>query len=230
MPDISYNVIKRPRRKTACIVIRPGNDIDVLVPPYMTARQIERLVHDKAGWIHKKLHFNEHVRARPQPRKFREGETLIFAGAPLQLSIRPGRHAVRAEDETILVHLPRHDPLKYEEIVRRKLTGWYRKQALEHLEERVAHYSAIIGQAPTKVGVKSYKSRWGSCHRDGRIYFNWRIVMAPEPVIDYVVVHELCHLIHHNHAPAYWQLVESVLPEFRQAKTWLKINSLTLEL
>ena len=63
-----------------------------------------------------------------------------------------------------------------------------------------------------------------SCHKDGRIYFNWRIIMAPHSVVDYVVAHELCHLTYHNHSPAYWKLLESILPDYREAKAWLKTN------
>jgi len=86
------------------------------------------------------------------------------------------------------------------------------------------------GSYTSSVDVKSYRSRWGSCHKDGRVYFNWRIIMAPHSVVDYVVVHELCHLVYHNHSAAYWKLVEHSYSDFRNAKTWLKMNGLSLTL
>ena len=231
MPDFSYHIIRRPRRKTVGIVVRPNNDIEVLAPPHLPASRIEAFVQQKVGWIRKKLHFNEHLRASHQPRTFCDGEIFSLAGRRLTLKIgQTGRTHITVEGNDLLVQIPRHDPVQHEQVMRRRLTGWYRQQAQEHLAARVAHYAGVIGKQPSHVSVKNYKSRWGSCHRDGRIFFNWRLVMAPPSIIDYVVVHELCHLVHHNHAPAYWNLVESIMPDFRQARSWLKLNSLTLEL
>jgi len=116
-----------------------------------------------------------------------------------------------------------------EQHIVRELTAWYQEQALRHLREKTARHAERLGVHPSSVGIKSYRSRWGSCHRDGRVYFNWRIIMAPHSVVDYVVVHELCHLVHHNHSPAYWKLVTHTCPDYRDAKTWLKVNGQTLD-
>lgn len=230
MSDISYNIIRRPRRSTVGIVIRANNAIEVLAPACVPEKEIARLVLGKAGWIRKKLQLNAEVLARRQPRSFGDGEALPLAGRSLRLRVESGRTAVCVDGDELVVRLPRYEPARRERLIRNQLAGWYKQQALAHLEQRVRHYAAVIGRAPAHTGVKGYKSRWGSCHQDGRIYFNWRIVMAPQPVIDYVVVHELCHLIEHNHSPAYWRLVESVMPGFRDAKRWLQVNGPTLEL
>lgn len=88
----------------------------------------------------------------------------------------------------------------------------------------------MIGVQPTAIIVKTYKARWGSCYSDGRISFNWKLIMAATWVIDYVVVHELCHLIHHNHSANFWRLVEQYYPSYKQAKEWLKQNGQLLKL
>lgn len=80
------------------------------------------------------------------------------------------------------------------------------------------------------VKVKSYKSSWGSCSRSGDISFHWAIIMAPHYIVDYVVVHELCHMIHHNHSPAFWQQVEKVLPNYSECRGWLKVNGQELNI
>lgn len=229
-PD--YNIVVRPRRKTASIVIRPNNDIDVLVPSYMPASHIERFVLSKRKWIDKKLHFNETIRLQHKPKEFITGEIFNFLGVPYQLNVTHERtESILLNNNDLIIYIKAGlTEEKQMHLIRRKLTSWYREQAEFQLHDRAEHFSTMIGKTPTHTGIKNYKSRWGSCHHDGRVYLNWRLIMAPEWVIDYVVVHELCHLVHHNHSPTFWQLVETVVPNYRDAKAWLKINGLTLEL
>ena len=80
------------------------------------------------------------------------------------------------------------------------------------------------------VGIKNYKSRWGSCTAEGDITFNWKVIMAPNRIVDYVVVHELCHLIHHDHSPKFWREVERFMPDYLECKEWLKHNGSFLDL
>ena len=198
----------------------------------MPASHIERFVLSKSKWIDKKLHFNETIRLQHKAKEMIAGEIFNFLGKPYQLKI------THEEQESILLN---HNDLyvyikagssveKQQQHIRKKLTSWYKEQAEFQLHDRAGHFSTMIGKTPTCTGIKNYKSRWGSCHHDGRIYLNWRLIMAPEWVFDYVIIHELCHLIHHNHSPAFWQLVESILPTHKEAKSWLKINGLSLEL
>ena len=81
-----------------------------------------------------------------------------------------------------------------------------------------------MGVNPASAGVKGYKSRWGSCHSDGRVYFNWRIIVAPHSIVDYVVAHELCHLVHHDHSKKFWKLLGTIIPDYAERKEWLKVN------
>ena len=98
------------------------------------------------------------------------------------------------------------------------------------LREKVQQYAEDMNVAPRAVGVKGYRSRWGSCHSDGRLYFNWRIIIATHSVVDYLVVHELCHLVHGDHSKKFWKLVQDMLPDYQERRDWLRTNGRGLTL
>jgi len=223
---INYTIIRRPKRKTASIVIRPDNRVEVLAPSRMPTDIIATFVQDKSAWIHKKLHFNQEIRAAFIPKTFHQDEPFSLLGKSYSLCLQQGKRAIVLDGHELLVSHPAPTPATTE----RQINRWYRQQAEMHFKDRCHFFASMLGRHPQSVGIKSYKSRWGSCHHDGRVYFNWRLMMAPEWVIDYVVVHELCHLVHPNHSKQFWILAESTFPVCQEAKKWLKINGLTLAL
>jgi hypothetical protein len=99
---------------------------------------------------------------------------------------------------------------------------WYRKETEKVILERIEYYKTKFSTGPAKIKIKEQKRRWGSCSSRGSIYFNWRIIMAPPLVIDYVIVHEMSHLIYRNHSPKFWKQVESILPDYKVHKKWLR--------
>jgi predicted metal-dependent hydrolase len=109
-------------------------------------------------------------------------------------------------------------------MIRNALVRWYKRNAELKFREKVARYADIVGVDPADVGIKTFKSRWGSCSSKGRIDFNWKVIMAPNRIVDYVVVHELCHLKQHDHSPEFWKLVERVIPDYLECKVWLKVR------
>jgi len=106
--------------------------------------------------------------------------------------------------------------------IQQYLQNWYRTRALEHLQEKANRYAQQIGVTPAGVSVRNFKSRWGSCDKKGQVVFNWNIIKAPHAIADYVVVHELCHLIHPNHSKDFWQLVGRHDPAYAEHRQWLK--------
>jgi len=114
--------------------------------------------------------------------------------------------------------------------MRKAMEKWYRKKADRIINDRVGLYIEKIGKRPQVVKVKEQKRRWGSCTAKSKLYFNWRIIMAPGGIIDYVVVHEMSHLVHANHSKKFWQKVESVLPDYKKRRKWLKDNGIKLNL
>ncbi len=105
---------------------------------------------------------------------------------------------------------------------KRLLGNWFAQQALIYLPQRVAALAPLVGVQPQGLRVRYYKSRWGSCNRRGELQFNWLLMMAPPVVVDYVVVHELAHLRHFNHSPAFWQVVGRVMPDYLRHRAWLR--------
>ncbi|MDQ6993186.1 MAG: SprT family zinc-dependent metalloprotease [Mariprofundus sp.] len=231
MTEAPYTIIRRPRRKTASIVIHSDNRIEVLAPLTLTEIEIAAWVSSKQAWIRQKLHFNTHSRRPYQAKKFIPGESFSLLGESYLLVIKASPKAcIELDDKQLIIQQPLKSCAAQQSYLRDATMRWYQAFAHKHLNQRVALFAQHIGKTPTLVGIKNYRSRWGSCHIDGRIYFNWRIIMAPTDIVDYVVVHELCHLHQHNHSPAYWRLVASIMPDYRKAKQWLKENSLALDL
>jgi len=114
-------------------------------------------------------------------------------------------------------------------MVRNSIVRWYKQHAGVKLQEKVYRYALVVGVEPVNIGIKTFKSRWGSCSAKGKVDFNWKIMMAPNQIVDYVVVHELCHLKYHDHSVRFWKSVERVIPEYAECKEWLKANAGQLE-
>ena len=109
--------------------------------------------------------------------------------------------------------------------VKKLLEQWYQNQAERRLKQKTERLAKIVGVIPKSITVKNYKSRWGSCNTKGELTFNWRIILAPHYIVDYVVIHELCHLLEHNHSYKYWRHVENHVPNWKDCKSWLNNKS-----
>ncbi|MBI4971009.1 MAG: M48 family metallopeptidase [Candidatus Omnitrophica bacterium] len=152
--------------------------------------------------------------------------SVPYLGKHHALNLVFGRAGViEAREDEIVVPVPfpeqGYDHSKY---IDTRLNQWGRMKAIEILKDRISFYEAVMGVQSSQLRIKSVKTLWGSCNSKGRVMFNWRLVMAPIPVIDYVVVHELAHLIHRNHSEKFWKTVESVIPDYKQRRKWLRLN------
>ena len=114
--------------------------------------------------------------------------------------------------------------------IKNVIIGWYKDKALHFLSTRVERYSLYLKKEPKGINIREIKLRWGSCTPDGKLLFNWRIIMAPISAIDYVVIHELCHLEDSDHSASFWNAVESLQPTYRKWKEWLHVNGRQLDL
>ena len=112
--------------------------------------------------------------------------------------------------------------------IRTYIEKWYIQEAYKRLEDKVIKYSENIRVSPREIKVKNYKSRWGSCDKKGRLTFNWHLIKAPHSIVDYVVIHELCHMVQSNHSPKFWHEVEKYDPSYKDHKKWLKLNGAEL--
>ena len=112
----------------------------------------------------------------------------------------------------------------------KRLEAIYRKAAREYFPKRVSHYAHILGVTYGKISIRDQKTRWGSCSSEGNLSFNWRLILAPPDVLDYVVIHELCHRKEMNHSKEFWTLVESLMPDYKERRKWLRENGKNLTL
>lgn len=221
-------VIRTNRKKTIAIKIADGRVV-LRVPKKTRRNDLKTLIDGKSRWIQEKLLYQQ-TNPRPAPKSFVTGELFGYQGISYPLKVETGRaRRVKLDGDCIGVRVPT-SVRKQSQYVATALTDWYRKEALIRLEQRVAYFSSILEVEPLSIGVRTYKARWGSCSIEGRLMFNWKIILAPEKILDYLVVHELCHLIEHNHSRAFWNHVEAVLPDYRESKKWLRDNGNQLTL
>lgn len=162
--------------------------------------------------------------------KLENGDILYYLGEKRSLRvIREERSRARVKQvmESLLLWVPYEADYEYR---REQLEKWYRKEAALIFQEKAEEFAARLQVSFCDIRIKDQKSRWGSCSSKRNMNFNWRLLMAPEPVCDYVIIHELCHLVHMNHSADFWQLVESICPDYRQYKRWLRDNGKQLYL
>lgn len=150
------------------------------------------------------------------------GDILYYLGEKRVLTVireQRTRAKIKSVMDRILMWIPYEADYEYK---REQLEKWYRKEAFAVISEKAGEYAKVLSVHFESIRIKDQRSRWGSCSSKGNLNFNWRILMAPEPVCDYVIIHELCHLVFMDHSVNFWNLVESICPEYKQYKKWLK--------
>lgn len=214
-------VVRTNRTKSADVRVEDGV-VSVVVPKTLELDRINKILDDKRQWIKNKIYL--HRDAQPNTTKeFVSGESFAYLGRNYRLKVVDGHFKpVKLVQGRLVITVP--NPKEYPHMVRNALVRWYKQHAELKLNEKIKRYAAIVGVEPESVGIKNFKSRWGSCSAKGHIDFNWKIIMAPNRMVDYVVIHELCHLKHHDHSPKFWKEVERVVPDYQACKEWLKVN------
>jgi predicted metal-dependent hydrolase len=223
----TVSVVKSGRRKTTVLKIKNG-EVSIHMPKRQSIDIARHFIQQKTPWIQQKL---EHQAQQSLPEKtFIVGDSLLFLGKdyPLQLVAVARPTTTIKTTETIAVY-GRLDRLS-KAAIRAALITWYKQQAELYLRSQSAFLTAQTGLTPRSITVKTYKARWGSCRLNGDIQYNWKLMLAPPDIIDYVIIHELCHLQQHNHSAAFWHLVKTHCPDFKAARLWLKNNGASLEL
>ncbi len=220
-------IIRTNRIKSATVKVQEGK-VSVVIPKNLSDTRIKELVSKKTRWIREKIFL--HRQSTPsKPKEYISGESFTYLGRNYRLKVETGSTKdVKLKNGRLTVTLPKAS--KSPEKVKDALIGWYRTHAEQKLQEKVERYAAVIGVQPKSVGIKTFKSRWGSCHTNGQIQFNWKVIIAPNRIVDYVVVHELCHMKQHNHSPKFWKCVETITPDYFECKEWLKDNGKFLDL
>lgn len=222
---IEVSVHRTDRVRSADLFVE-ASTVRLVVPKRLSDQQIERIVKAKSVWIGKKLRLNSAV-VVPKRKEFISGESVQYLGKNYRLKVTRGTNdhvALRSGRLEVFIAEKGNSEIA-ETRVRSLLVAWYREKALKKLSEKVERYSKRLSVQPQSVKVRDYKSRWGSCIFPNTVSFNWRIIMAPHKVIDYVVVHELCHLKHHDHSDKFWSTVSQIVRDSDESRLWLKTNS-----
>lgn len=215
-------IIRTSRRKTADIRVEEGA-VSVIVPVSTSVEKIDQLLSSKRMWIKEKVALQREM-APASSKQFVSGEAFPYLGRNYRLKIEHGSFApVKLLQGRLVVQMPESDQQPY--MIRNAIVRWYKRQAEQKIREKVKRYAPILGVEPEGVNVKAFKSRWGSCTAKGELEFNWLIMLAPNRMVDYVVIHELCHLIHHDHSPEFWREVVRVMPDYQLCREWLRENS-----
>jgi predicted metal-dependent hydrolase len=221
---IPYAIRRSAKRRTVALTIVPEEGVELTAPDAMPIARLDRLVHDKARWIVQ--HLREHANGpQTKAREFVSGESFLYMGRQGRLRVleRPEPAPARLDHGRFIVTVaPRLGPADRAVAVRERLVAWFRKHAEPRLRERVAFWSGRMGIQGPKVFLASQRKRWGSCTAHGLVRLNWRIVQAPLSLIDYVVAHELVHLRHYEHSPAFWRALAVVMPEYEARRRALR--------
>lgn len=210
--------IKRhPRRRRLSLRVRAGR-VELLAPNNVALSQLKQFATKHQAW------WLDALRSNPvaQPiikRTVEDGAFWPLLGEEIQLRFRTGQRQIELTDQQLICQLPQPDKTQARH---KHLQAWWREYAYQHLAERTQFFAQALGEAPSEIQIKTYRARWGSCDARRRIQYNWKLICLPSWVVDYVVVHELCHLKQMNHSPAFWQQVNRLYPDTPKAKMWLK--------
>lgn len=228
--DIHYQLLPGADRRTTDIVIERNGLISVRPPACMTPEQVDATVFSKRMWIYRNLAEWRDLNTTRVAREWVNGESFLYLGSSYRLSL------VDEQDELLKLKDGRFCLLR---AVLEKdgksgalaaFETFYREKGLMRLVSRVAHFAGKVGVSPGKVHIKDMGFRWASCLKNGDLHFHWKCMMAPLTVIDYVVVHELCHLRHRDHSAAFWNEVDKVLPDWRDRRDWLRVRGAGLDI
>jgi predicted metal-dependent hydrolase len=224
---IRFSVIRSTRRKkTIGISIEPDGKVLVRAPVNTSCSRLTHVVKSKAEWIITKLGSLNDV-LQELKKEFVSGESFYYLGRHMRLKILKDRYVektvvrmCRGRLEVIMNPKGKNGNVPAE--IRDAITEWYKIQAARRIPERVEIYANKMGLKVPGIFIRDQKKIWGSCSTKGVLRFNWRIIMAPMSLVDYVVVHELCHLKYRNHSKSFWRYVGMIMPDYERRREMLR--------
>jgi len=226
--DINYEVL-RSRRRTADIVIERDGRVLVRAPEEIPSEKIEDIVASKQYWIYKNLAEWRDLNATRVLREYRNGEGFLYLGRSYRLLL------VANQEEPLLLKggrfCLRRDLVDQGEIpaAQAAFRGYYIANGTKRISGRVEYFAPKVGVAPGKIDIRELGHRWAACSPKGNLAFHWKCMMAPPTIIDYIIVHELCHFHHLDHTEAFWNEVDKVMPQYRERKEWLRKNGASMD-
>ena len=223
--ELNYQIVRSPKRKKLTITVERDRSIVVHAPEGTAEETIRRVVETKRQWLFDKTNHAQKYQDRPHApgKEVVNGESAPYLGREYRIEI--------TETKSGKVEFPRRFLIPSAQQGKRKavLRDWYVTRANETILPRVKRYAKALGVAVGEASIVDNRYRWGSCTVKDNVSFNWRLIKAPMFVIDYVIVHELTHLMEGNHTPRFWNIVRANCPTAEKAKVWLKEHGQMLE-
>jgi predicted metal-dependent hydrolase len=209
-------------------------ELVLIIPRWTLGIEIDRFLEKQAGWIEKHWSkIEKQSKLRPKP-KYLDGDTFYYFGEPLTLQLIPAylkKPMVRIRDNKMQVSVYRYVTMSEgKKMVKKAIQEFYKQKASETIHDRLEYFNEHYQFHYNRVTFRNQKTRWGSCSTRKNLNFNWRLIMAPIQVIDYVVVHEMCHLEQMNHSKKYWELVAQRIPNYKEVRKWLRENQFLLKI
>jgi len=224
--QFTLNIIRSIRRKRSLALrVDSKTTLSVYAPVRYAIKRIENFVQEQASWIMSK--FSElHPQSGNSTYQFKSGETFYFKGEQVFLNLIPPTPpdlGVKLVDNQLNVMFPEiTDEIIRKKVLYQQIVQWYCLEALKLTRERLQFWSEQLNLTYKKLTISNTKTRWGSCNTSGDIRINWRLIMMPVSLLDYVVAHELCHLVHMNHSKKFWSLLNSVMPDYKERRKALR--------
>ncbi len=228
--DIEYQLLPGSDRQTTDIVIERNGLITVRPPLRMTPEQVDETVLSKRMWIYRNLAEWHDINATRVAREWVNGESFLYLGSSYRLQL------VKDQDEPLKLKDGRfcllHSILKNggSSAAQLAFEAFYQDKGQSRLAKRVEYFAGKVGVTAGAIQIKDIGYRWASCLKNGDLHFHWKCLMAPPTVVDYIVVHELCHLHHRDHSDAFWNEVDKILPDYRDRKEWLRVRGAEMDL
>jgi predicted metal-dependent hydrolase len=223
MDHVKIHSVIRSHRRTIALVVGSDATLTVRAPMQTPMAYIEGLVLKKSKWIRAKIH---EVESRPKVlrKRFVNGESFLYLGDLYRLRVASDASAPFSFQKEFILDRA------HQSHARKLLLDWYKEQARRKIPDRVQWYAGRNGLEVGRVKITEARKRWGSCGKGSTLNFSWRLILAPLPVLDYVVIHELAHTIERNHARSFWNKVAIMCPGYRSSMQWLKKNEHLLQI
>jgi predicted metal-dependent hydrolase len=219
--DLTFELRRSDKRKTIGITIGRMGELILSAPLDCPQEIIERAAREKYRWIYSKLAQREMLFKAPPSKEFVNGEGFYYLGRSYRLRLVPAITNVPPLELRNNRFLLREDEVERGET---HFINWYIMQGQPWLQQRVETFIHRVGAVPQGIKVQPLGFRWGSCGRNNMLYFHWRTMLLPSPIIDYIVIHELVHLQERHHQPSFWDLVAQAMPDYAARKRWLAEN------
>lgn len=223
--NIHFFVKRSKRRRTISLFVDPFEGVFLRAPLKPSFEILKKLVYSKAVWIINKQRLINEIISQLPKREFVTGETFMYLGRQLRLKVvKANENKIIVKEGRFIVTIDRHiKKTDKSKKIRDIIISWYKQHAKLVLLKRVQIYSKKLAIPTPETSVSNPSKRWGSCNTKKRqVRFNWRVVMAPMSLVDYLIVHELCHLKHNNHSKDFWKLLGSILPDYEARRQQLR--------